>query len=256
MKPEKIKDFLGHENLKNFRRKSLEKHKEERSKGLSRSDIRDFILGFQDGLVNTLGLVLGVASAVQSSSIVLISGLVTTFAESVSMAAVAYTSTKAAREFYYSQLEREKKEIKEIPHMEVQEIKDIYYKKGFRGKQLAAIVKKITSNKKLWLETMMAEELKLFPDDYENPVKSAFVVGISAVIGAVIPVLPFFFLDVRSGMVLALSLSIIILFVIGAAKAKVTIGNWKKSGIEMAVVGTLAALVGYLVGSLLGAVYA
>ena len=103
---------------------------------------------------------------------------------------------------------------------------------------------------------MMAEELKLFPDDYENPVKSAFVVGISAVIGAVIPVLPFFFLDVRSGMVLALSLSIIILFVIGAAKAKVTIGNWKKSGIEMAVVGTLAALVGYLVGSLLGAVYA
>src|SRR3989344_4112381 len=104
MKPEKIKDFLGHENLKNFRRKSLEKHKEERSKGLSRSNIRDFILGFQDGLVNTLGLVLGVASAVQSSSIVLISGLVTTFAESVSMAAVAYTSTKAAHQFYEGQL--------------------------------------------------------------------------------------------------------------------------------------------------------
>ena len=236
-------------------KKALKKHQVERKQGISRSNIRDFILGFQDGLVNTLGLVLGVASAVQSSSIVLISGLVTTFAESVSMAAVAYTSTKAAREFYESQLEREKKEIKEIPHMEVQEIKDIYYKKGFRGKQLAAIVKKITSNKKLWLETMMAEELKLFPDDYENPVKSAFVVGLSAVIGALIPVLPFFFLDVKSGMVLALSLSIIILFVIGAVKAKVTIGNWKKSGIEMAVVGTLAALVGYLVGSLLGVVY-
>ena len=236
-------------------KRALKKHQVERKQGISRSNIRDFILGFQDGLVNTLGLVLGVASAVQSSNIVLISGLVTTFAESVSMAAVAYTSTKAAREFYESQLEREKKEIKEIPHMEVQEIKDIYYKKGFRGKQLTAIVKKITSNKKLWLETMMAEELKLFPDDYENPVKSAFVVGLSAVIGALIPVLPFFFLDVKSGMVLALSLSIIILFVVGAVKAKVTIGNWKKSGIEMAVVGTLAALFGYLVGSLLGVVY-
>ena len=237
-------------------KRALEKHQVERHQGISRSNIRDFILGFQDGIVNTLGLVLGVASAVQSSNIVLISGLVTTFAESVSMAAVAYTSTKAAREFYESQLEREKREIKEIPHMEVQEIKHIYYKKGFRGKQLTSIVKKITSNKKLWLETMMAEELKLLPDDYENPVKSAFVVGISAVIGSLIPVLPFFFLDVKSGMVVALFLSIITLFAIGAAKAKVTIGNWKKSGIEMAIVGTLAALVGYLVGSLLGAVYA
>src|SRR3989338_6510249 len=103
-------------------KKELEKHQEERRRGLSRSNIRDFILGFQDGIVNTLGLVLGVASAVQSSRLVLISGLVTTFAESISMAAVAYTSTKAAKEFYESELEREKKEIREIPHMEVQEI--------------------------------------------------------------------------------------------------------------------------------------
>src|SRR3989344_6840341 len=134
-------------------KRALKDHQVERHQGLSRSNIRDFILGFQDGLVNTLGLVLGVATAVQSSNIVLISGLVTTFAESVSMAAVAYTSTKAAKEYYESELEREKKEIKEIPHMEVQEIKHIYHKKGFRGKQLMSIVKKITSNKKLWLET-------------------------------------------------------------------------------------------------------
>ena len=83
-------------------KRTLELHQIERHQGLSRSNIRDFILGFQDGLVNTLGLVLGVASAVNSTSIVLISGLVTTFAESVSMAAVAYTSTKAAHEFYVS----------------------------------------------------------------------------------------------------------------------------------------------------------
>lgn len=236
--------------------KTLEKHQEERHQGISRSNIRDIILGFQDGLVNTLGLVLGVASAVQSSKIILISGLVTTFAESVSMAAVAYTSTKAAHEFYESQLSKEKKEIREIPHLEVEEIRHIYYKKGFRGKQLAGIVKKITSDKKLWLDTMMAEELKLFPGDYEKPLKSSFVVGLSAVVGSLIPVLPFFFFTVRSGMISALVLSVITLFVVGSAKAKVTIGDWKKSGIEMAVVGTVAALVGYLVGSLLGVVYA
>ena len=235
--------------------KEFEIHQEERSKGLSRSNIRDFILGFQDGLVNILGLVLGVASAVQSTKIVLISGLAATFAESISMAAVAYTSTKAAKEFYESELEREKKEIKEIPHMEVQEIRDIYYKKGFRGNQLESIVKKITSNKKLWLDTMMAEELRLFPEDYDKPVKSGFVVGISAIIGSLIPIVPFFFMPVKLSMTYALILSIIVLFIIGAVKSKVTIGDWRKSGIEMAVVGTFAALAGYLIGSLLGVVY-
>lgn len=236
-------------------RQELKKHLDERHHGISRSNIRDFILGFQDGLVNTLGLVLGVASAVQSSSIVLISGLVTTFAESVSMAAVAYTSTKAAREFYQGQLQREEKEIKEIPHMEVQEIRDIYYKKGFRGSQLRSIVRKITSDKKLWLDTMMAEELRLFPEDYEKPVKSAAVVGLSAIAGSLIPVVPFFLLPVRLGMAYGLVLSIATLFIVGAVKAKLTIGNWKKSGLEMAFVGTIAALVGYGVGTLLGVAY-
>ena len=236
-------------------KKALKKHQVERHQGLSRSNIRDTILGFQDGVVNTLGLVLGVASAVQSTKIVIISGLVTTFAESISMAAVAYTSTKAAHEFYESQLEREKKEIQEIPHMEVQEIRDIYYKKGFRGRQLENIVKKITSNKKLWLETMMAEELKMFPEDYEKPLKSTAIVGLSAVVGSLVPVIPFFIFDVRLGMAYALVMSIVALFIVGAVKAKVTIGNWKKSGLEMAIVGTVAALVGYFVGSLLGVVY-
>jgi len=237
-------------------KKSLEEHQEERHQGLSRSNIRDIILGFQDGVVNTLGLVLGVASAVNSTKLVIISGLVTTFAESISMAAVAYTSTKAAHEFYVSQLEREKKEIKEMPHMEVEEIRQIYHKKGFRGKQLESIVKKITSNKRLWLETMMVEELRLSPEDYEKPLRSTLVVGISAVIGSLVPVLPFFFMTIKSGMITALILSVIVLFAVGAKKANVTIGDWKKSGLEMAVVGTLAALAGYLVGSLLGVVYA
>ena len=116
-------------------------------------------------------------------------------------------------------------------------------------------MKKITSNKKLWLETMMAEELKLFPEDYEKPLKSAFVVGLSAVVGSLVPVIPFFMFNVKLGMIYALLLSILVLFFVGAVKAKITIGNWKKSGIEMAIVGTLAALVGYAVGKLLGVVY-
>ncbi|HLC57250.1 MAG TPA: VIT1/CCC1 transporter family protein [Candidatus Nanoarchaeia archaeon] len=245
--------------MRNSRRKllmELREHQRKEAKGIKRANIRDFILGFQDGLVNTLGLVLGVAGAVKTANLVLISGLVTTFAESISMAAVAYTSTKAAKEYYESKKLKESLEIDEIPHMEREEIRSIYYKKGFRGKVLDKIVKRITSNRKRWLETMMREELRLYNDDYDKPLNSALLVGSSAVVGSLIPILPFFIFPVKLGMIVSLLFSIGMLFVVGSIKAKITAGSWKRRGLEMAVIGGLAALAGYLIGLLLGGIYA
>ena len=116
----------------------------------SGKNLKDIILGGQDGLVNVLGVILGVAAATYQTKIIIIAGLAATFAESISMAAVAYTSTKAAKSYYLSQLKKEEDEIKDMPRLEKKEIYDIYYKKGFRGKLLNDIVKKITSNKKVW----------------------------------------------------------------------------------------------------------
>jgi len=240
-----------------FDRKSVLRHKQldRKEKFATRANIRDAILGFQDGAVNTLGLVLGVAGAVASNNIVLISGLVTTFAESISMAAVAYTSTKAAREFYEGKRKKEIMEMKEVPEIEEDEIRQIYHRKGFRGKQLEGIVKKIISNKRRWLKVMMEEELRLFPEDYDKPGKSAILVGVSAVIGSLIPIIPFFFLTVKNGMIAALGASVAALFLVGVVKARMTEMNWKKSGLELAIIGTLAALVGFGIGKLLGGIY-
>ena len=221
-------------------------------RGVSRAGLRDFILGFQDGAVNTLGLVLGVASAVGESSVVLISGLVTAFAESLSMAAVAYTSTKAAKEYYEAKRIEELREMKEIPAVEKEEIRKIYYKKGFRGRELDRIVRKITSKKRLWLQTMMQEELHLLPDDYQNEKRSAMLVGVAAILGCFIPTLPFFFLDVKSAMIVSLFLTVAALFIVGAVKARITIGSWWKKGVELAAIGTLTALVGFVGGKGLG----
>ncbi len=212
------------------------------------SEMRDIILGGQDGLVNVLGVVLAIAAATIDTKTIIIAGLAATFAESISMAAVAYTSTKAERDYYNRQMETEKKEISDIPDIERKEIRDIYFAKGFRGRQLANIVKKITSSKKLWLETMMSEELGL-SKDHKKPGKSAVVVGLSAFAGSLFPLLPFFFLSPIAGIIPALVLSVIVLFGLGAAKAKVTVGNWFKSGIEIAVIGLAAALIGYGLGA-------
>jgi predicted membrane protein (TIGR00267 family) len=213
--------------------------------------LRDIILGGQDGLVNVLGLVLGVASATSSFGVVLVAGLAATFAESISMAAVAFTSTKAAAEFFEKERQREIREMKELPKVETQEIRGIYRAKGFRGKDLERIVKTITSDKQMWLDIMMAEELKL-----EKPSgsagKSALVVGLSSLCGSVIPLLPFFLFPVKTAIVATIIWCAIMLFIAGVLKSKFTVVGWKRSGLELAAIGTVSALVGYAIGTLLG----
>lgn len=214
--------------------------------------LREFILGWQDGLVNVLGIVLGVAAATNDARIVIIAGLAATFAESVSMAAVAYTSTKAEADYYQSQLEKEREWIEKKPVDEKAEVREVYYRKGFRGTLLEQIVKKITSDKRVWLEFMMTEELRLEPVPEEKPVRDGVVVGVSAVIGSLIPLAPFFVWPVWFAVPAAVGVSMLSLFVVGAFKAKKTIGSPWKEGLEMMVVGGLAAAVGYLVGATAG----
>ena len=98
-------------------------------KRFNRETLRDFILGGQDGLVNVLGLLLGVAAATNEKRIVLIAGIAALMAESISMGAVAYTSSKTAKEYYLSKLAFVKKSVVELPVEERSHIKQIYYKK-------------------------------------------------------------------------------------------------------------------------------
>jgi len=106
------------------------------------SYLADVILGGQDGLVNVLGVILGVAAASGDQRIIIAAGLAATFAESVSMGAVAFTSMRARRDFYEAELAREKREMVEVPEVETEEIREIYRKKGFKGKLLEQIVEK------------------------------------------------------------------------------------------------------------------
>jgi len=230
---------------------ALKKHWETNEKNNKAGSLREVILGGQDGLVNVLGLMLGVASATNDSRIVIVAGIAAAFAESVAMAAVAYTSGKAERDYYYSEREREKLEIEELPEIEREEIKVLYMRKGFTGDELELAVNAICRNKEKWLETMMTEELGMGKPEEGKPTKDAIIVGISSLIGSFIPVIPFFILNVSAAMWTALGISIAILFVAGSIKAKLTIGDWKKEGLEMAIIGTVSALIGYVVGSLL-----
>ncbi len=213
--------------------------------------ISDIILGGQDGLVNVLGVILGIAAATQDTYLVLVAGLAATFAESVSMAAVAYTSTRADADFYESERAREFRHIEEVPKLEVDEIRQIYAEKGFQGELLDHIVETITANKDVWVAVMMAEEHQLSPTDRGQALRSALVVGVAAVAGSLIPLLPFVFLPVGASMIASVLLGAVVLFAFGGYKARLTVGHPGKSGLELALIGTASALVGYLVGLIL-----
>ena len=215
------------------------------------SAISDIILGGQDGLVNVLGIILGVAAATGDAYIVLVAGLAATFAESVSMGAVAYTSTVADADYYESEREREYRHIKEVPNLEKEEIRSIYANKGFDGELLNKIIDTITANQDVWVAVMMAEEHQLQPVNRKHALRSAIIVGVAAVIGSLIPLIPFLFVPITVAMVLSISLSAFVLFTVGVVKARMTVGHPGKSGIEMAAIGITSALVGYAVGVLL-----
>jgi VIT1/CCC1 family predicted Fe2+/Mn2+ transporter len=211
------------------------------------SQIRDLILGGQDGLVNVLGVVLGASAAAPDTRIILSIGLAATFAESLAMGAVAYTSFKAEKEHYESELAREIQEMRDMPDEEKEEVRDIYRKKGFQGELLEQVVAQITSNQQVWLDVMMSDELGLKPMDAAGVVKTAFSVGFSCMLGSLVPLVPYFFLPLKPSLAASLGFSALVLFAMGFYKGKVTVGNCWRSALELTLIGIAAALAGYVI---------
>jgi VIT1/CCC1 family predicted Fe2+/Mn2+ transporter len=212
--------------------------------------LRDVILGGQDGLVNILGIILGVIAGGGSDVVLLAAGFAAAITESISMGAVGYTSSISERDYYQAERAREATEIDKVPEAERLEIRDIYAAKGFTGKLLEGVVDTITANRETWLATMMDEELHLQPVQSRDILRTAVVVGIATLIGHLIPLLPFLFLSRTPALVLAIVLSAVALFGVGAYTAVSLVGDWRKSGLKFLAIGLGAAAIGLLVGRL------
>lgn len=216
--------------------------------------IRDIVFGFGDGVNTSLGITAGVGGADVSASIVILAALVGMFTGAKAMAVQNYLAVKSQREILQAEIKREEQEIETIPDKERAEIEEIYRAKGFEGKELEMVVNRITSDKKVWLKTMLTEELGLNLDILGNPIRGALAMFGAFLLGGILPIIPYFILG--SGFVslgIAISLSLSSSFVIGALKARIARKNWVIGGIEMAGLGTGIALVGYGIGSELAA---
>ena len=221
-----------------------------KEKHSANNSLRDVILGGQDGLVNMLGIALGVVAAGGSTHILVVTGIAAAITESISMGAVAYTSFGSDRDFYLAEKAREQKEIESDPDDERDEIREIYAAKGFKGQLLEDVVSTITANRETWVSTMMNEELHLQPVAQQSLVQSALVVTVATLIGHFIPIVPFMVVARTPAIVLAIVLSALTLFAVGVYSAKTLVGDWRKSGLQMLAIGLGAAALGFLIGRL------
>jgi len=168
------------------------------------------------------------------------------------MAVGNYLSSKSNKEFIERERKREEWEIEHYPKGEIEEIRVIFRQKGFKGKDLERAVKTIISNKKVWVDTMMKNELNLI-EDQTSPVKKGAVTFVSFATIGFIPLIPYFlsfFFEAVKQIVYPLSIimTFMAFFFIGSAKVYVTKKNWLISGLETLLVGGAAAIIAYAIG--------
>ena len=214
---------------------------------------QDFIYGSVDGAVTTFAVVAGVMGASLSSNIILILGFANLFADGFSMAVANYQATKAQSEYIKMRRIREEWEIDNLADQEKQEIRDIYSKKGFKDELLEEIVRIITSRRKVWVDTMMREELGLVEDD-KRPSETALSTFVGFNFIGIIPLIPFlvFFtsnIDNNSDIFwYSVLFTAIAFYIVGMIKGKIVKKSIIKSGFYTLLIGSIAAFVAYFVG--------
>lgn len=215
--------------------------------------LQDFIYGSIDGAVTTFAIVAGVVGASLSTNIILILGFANLFADGFSMAIGNYQASKAQQEFIAMKRKNEEYEIDNFEEQEKQEIRDIYEKKGFKDELLDEIVRIITSRRKVWVDTMMREELGLVEDD-RCPLNTAFSTFVGFNVIGLIPLLPFVILYVfdfginSNAFWYSIVFTGIAFFLVGMIKGKMVQKSIFRSGLGTMIIGGMAAFVAYFVG--------
>ncbi len=231
-------------------RRSIEQHG-----GAEAQFIGEMVYGGLDGIITTFAVVAGVAGANLGANVVLILGMANLLADGFSMATGSYLSTKSEQEYYSREKQRESWEVEHFPEGEKAELYELYVDQGYPEEDARHLVDIKSKNKTLWVNAMMLEELGML-EDTSQPIKNALATFISFIIAGSLPMVVYvlgLFVAVPAGISFPISMALsgLALFGLGAAKVLATQNNPWRSGLEMLLVGGLAAAVAYVVGALL-----
>ncbi len=212
--------------------------------------VGNIVYGFNDGLTANFGLVAGVIAATSDVSTILVTGIVGTVADALSMGASGYLAAKSEQEVYEHEIEVEREEIRLMPDLEEEELALIYAARGVPEEQARELAKEVMSDPERALGEKIQTELKI-GEIYATPFKEGWITGLATAIGAFIPVAPFLFIEGMLAIWISFALAMMSHFAVGATRSLFTGRSLFRSGIDMFVVGLGVAGVGYLVGEIL-----
>jgi vacuolar iron transporter family protein len=217
--------------------------------------IGDAIYGVNDGLGAIFGIVSGVSGAtLGNSKFVIIAGMVGMIASALSMGSGAYLAAKSEREIYEAEFSRERDAV-EYNETEAREILSLSYQiRGLPPEEADRFVEHLGRDKSQLVRALAQERLNTTEEGLRKPWTSAVSGALSTAVGAIIPIIPFFFLSGYPAVICAAMISLIAHFAVGAAKSLITIRSWWSSGLEMTFVGAVEGTVTYLIGMVIGRV--
>jgi VIT1/CCC1 family predicted Fe2+/Mn2+ transporter/ferritin-like protein len=206
------------------------------------------IYGANDGLASVFGIVAGVSGATSGSSFVLTAGAAGAIASALSMATGAYLAERSEVEVAEANLARERSEIEQHPEEEKEELSLFYQLKGVDQVTADAMAEQIARQPDALLRALALEEFGGVSGDSGNAKEAAIAAGISTGLGAMIPVIPFIFVQGTVAIVISAAVSLVAHFLVGAAKSLVTLRTWWAAGFEMTLAGLLVGSITFLIG--------
>ncbi|HEY0677934.1 MAG TPA: VIT1/CCC1 transporter family protein [Chitinophagaceae bacterium] len=204
--------------------------------------LRDVVIGMSDGLTVPFALAAGLSGAVESTSLIVIAGLAEIAAGSIAMGLGGYLAGKTEVDHYNSELRREYDEVERLPQREREEVREFFEHLGLSNEVQQQAVEEMTKDKKKWVDFMMKYELGLDKPDPKRAYKSAFNIGLSYVLGGLVPLIPYFFTEsALEGLKYSSMITIACLFVFGYFKSSFTGVNPWGGAIRVTMIGAIAA---------------
>lgn len=204
--------------------------------------LRDIVIGMSDGLTVPFALAAGLSGAVDSTHLVVIAGLAEVAAGSIAMGLGGFLAGKTEIDHYNSELKREYNEVERVPEKEKEEVREFFEHLGLSPAVQQQAVTELTKDKDRWVDFMMKHELGLDKPDEKRARKSAFNIGLSYIVGGMVPLAPYFFLeDTLEGLKISAIITLIALFVFGYFKAKMTGISPVLGGLKVMLIGAIAA---------------
>ncbi len=226
---------------------------EKRHRSVGGNALRAAVLGGNDGLVSNFSLVMGIAGATSGQSEVLLAGIAGLLAGALSMALGEWISVKSSQELFENQMQLEMGELESSPQTEEKELALIYMSKGIPEAQAQKMASEIMQNKSTAHEILVKEELGINAEDLKGSAMEAALTSFFLfAVGAILPVIPFFFIGGFKAIILSASLSAIGLFGIGAAITLFTGKSAWYSGFRQVLFGLMAAAITFGIGKLIG----